>query len=172
MKRSSGLLQTTWRKDGYPVASASVYPSEKYTMEQTFQELIDEWKQRVNDQQKANYALAVKYNKYHYGLGLSVIVFTAFAGAALIITAEESWLKNTLGIVGIIAAVFSFVQTVYSQGRRAENHYLQYRSWFKSDETSRSWRDLFQIINLKGNAPFVRSRNEFQRLRKTHQQKV
>jgi len=93
-------------------------------MEQTIQDLIDDWKQRVNDQQKANYALAIKHNKYHYGLGLPVIIFTALAGAALLIKAEEPRLTTTVGIVGIIAAILSAVQTFYSHGKRAENHLL------------------------------------------------
>jgi hypothetical protein len=91
-------------------------------MEIAIWDLIHDWKQRVDDQQKANYALAVKYNKYHYGLGMAGIVFTAIAGAALVITAGESWLKNMLGIVAICATIFSFAQTFYSHGRRAENY--------------------------------------------------
>lgn len=91
-------------------------------MELEIWDLINDWKQRVDVQQKENYALAVKYNKYHYGLGMAGIVFTAIAGAALVITAGGSWLKNVLGIVAISAAIFSFAQTFYSHGRRAENY--------------------------------------------------
>lgn len=91
-------------------------------MEYEIQDLIDDWKQRVNDHQKANYALAIKHNKYHYWIGLPATLLTMIAAATLLATAEESRIKITIGIVGIIAAILSAIQTFYSQAKRAENH--------------------------------------------------
>lgn len=91
-------------------------------MEQKIQELIDDWKQRVNDNQKASYALAIKHNKYHYWIGLPATILTTIAGATLIAEAEEPRIRITVGIVGIIAAILSAIQTFYSHAKRAENH--------------------------------------------------
>ncbi len=91
-------------------------------MELTIQELIDDWKQRVNDHQKANYALAIKHNKYHYWIGLPAIILTTMAAATLLAVAEGSQIRITVGIVGIIGAILSAIQTFYSQAKRAENH--------------------------------------------------
>lgn len=93
-------------------------------MELTIQELIDGWKQQVNDIQKANYALAIKHNKYHYRIGLPATIFTAIAGATLLTGATEPRIRIAVGIVGIIAAILSAIQTFYSNARRAENHRL------------------------------------------------
>ena len=94
------------------------------TMDHITQELIDGWKQRVDDHQKISYTLAVKNNKYHFGLGLPAVVFAAIAGAALLSNAVEFRLRITFGIVGIIAAILSAVQTFYSHGKKAENQLL------------------------------------------------
>jgi hypothetical protein len=92
------------------------------SMEQTIQELIDDWKQRVNDNQKANYALAIKNNKYHYWIGLPAIILTTIAGVTLLAEVEEPRIRIIVGIVGIIAAILSVIQTFYSHAKRAENH--------------------------------------------------
>jgi hypothetical protein len=91
-------------------------------MELTIQELINDWKQRVNDHQKANYALAIKHNKYHYWIGLPAIILTTIAAATLLAVAEGSRIRITVGIIGLIAAILSVIQTFYSQAKRAENH--------------------------------------------------
>jgi ATP-dependent protease ClpP protease subunit len=83
--------------------------------------LIDDWKKRVDDHQKTSYSLAVKHNKFHYGLGLPAVVFAASAAAALLLSAEEPWIRITFGIVGLLAALLSIVQTFYSHGKKAEN---------------------------------------------------
>ena len=93
-------------------------------MEQTIQELIDDWKQRVNDNQKVNYALAIKHNKYHYWIGLPATILTTIAGATLLVEVVEPRIRITVGIVGIVAAILSAIQTLYSHAKRAENHRL------------------------------------------------
>lgn len=91
-------------------------------MELTIQELINDWKQRVDDNQKANFALAIKHNKYHYWLGLPAIIFTTVAGLTLLAEGAEPRMRIVVGIVGIIAAILSAIQTFYSHAKRAENH--------------------------------------------------
>ncbi|MFA9403555.1 MAG: SLATT domain-containing protein [Anaerolineales bacterium] len=91
-------------------------------MEHEIQELIDDWKQRVNDHQKANYALAIKHNKYHYWIGLPAIIFATVAGAALLSDAAEPGLRFSIGVVGIIAAILAGIQTFYSHAKKAEHH--------------------------------------------------
>jgi hypothetical protein len=91
-------------------------------MDHTILDLIDDWKQRVNDHQKANYALAIKHSKYHYWIGVPATILTAIAAATLLAIAEESRIRITIGIVGTIAAILSAIQTFYSQAKRAEHH--------------------------------------------------
>ena len=85
-------------------------------------DLLTDWKQRVNDNQKTNIALAAKYNKYHYGIGLPTIILSAIAGAILLAKIEEPSIRVAVGIVGIIAAILAGIQTFISHGKRAENH--------------------------------------------------
>jgi ATP-dependent protease ClpP protease subunit len=96
----------------------------EYTMDIEIFDLITDWKQRVNNHQKANIALAIKYDKYHYGIGLPATILTAIAGATLLVEAEESRIKLAVGIVGVIAAVLTAFQTFSSRAKRAENHRL------------------------------------------------
>ena len=84
--------------------------------------LIAAWKQKVDEHQKANYELAVKYNKYHYAIGLSATIFAMIAGVILIAEVEDPRIRITIGVFGVIAALLSAVQTFYSHTRRAEDH--------------------------------------------------
>lgn len=91
-------------------------------MELTIQEVIDDWKERVNDRQKANYALALKHNKYHYWIGSPAFILTLIAGITLLTEVVEPRIRITVGIVGIFAAILSAIQTFYSHAKKAENH--------------------------------------------------
>lgn len=87
-------------------------------------DLITDWKQRVNEHQKASIALAAKYTKYHYGIGLPATILTAIVSAILLTEVEEPSIRIAVGIVGIIAAILSAIQTFFSYAKRAENHRL------------------------------------------------
>ncbi|NIM93099.1 MAG: SLATT domain-containing protein [Anaerolineales bacterium] len=91
-------------------------------MELTVQELIDGWKKRVNENQKTNYALAIKHNRYHYWIGLPATIFATIAGAILLADVDEQRIRTAIGIVGIIAAIFCAILTFYSHAKRAEYH--------------------------------------------------
>jgi hypothetical protein len=93
-------------------------------MELQIQDLLVDWKQRVNDHQKANHALAIKNYNYHYWIGVSAIIFTTIAGATLLAEVEGPRIRIIIGIVGVIAAILSSIQTFYSHAKRAENHRL------------------------------------------------
>jgi ATP-dependent protease ClpP protease subunit/disulfide bond formation protein DsbB len=87
-------------------------------------QLIYEWKQRINDHQKANITSAKKYNEFHYVIGVPAIMLAAIAGVILLAEIEEPRFRAVAGIAGIIAAVFSVVQTFYSPVKRSESHRL------------------------------------------------
>jgi ATP-dependent protease ClpP protease subunit len=91
-------------------------------MELTIQEIINDWKQRVNHHQKANYALAIKYSRYHFWIGMAAMILAAIAGVTLLTGFGEPGTRVTIGIIGILAAVLSAIQTFYSQVKRAEMH--------------------------------------------------
>lgn len=93
-------------------------------MDYEIMELIDGWKQRVNDHQKANYALAIKHDKYHYWIGISAIIFAAIAGGTLLTETVEPQSRTSIGIIAIIGAILCAIQTFYSFAKRAENNRL------------------------------------------------
>jgi ATP-dependent Clp protease protease subunit len=87
-------------------------------------DLLTDWKQRVNDYQKVNIALAAKYERYHYWVGLPATIFTAILSAVLLVEVGEDRIKLVVGIVGIVAAILTAFQTFISYAKKAENHRL------------------------------------------------
>jgi ATP-dependent protease ClpP protease subunit len=83
-------------------------------------DLITDWKQRVDDSQKAYYALSVRHNKFHYWVGVLATILTTMASAALIVEVTNPGVRVTVGLLGVVAALLVAVQTFYSQAKRAE----------------------------------------------------
>ncbi|MBN2389741.1 MAG: DUF4231 domain-containing protein [Anaerolineae bacterium] len=84
--------------------------------------LLKDWKRRIEINQQAHYLAATRYNKYHYWIGFPAIILATIAGATLLAEAKEPWIRVSVGIVGLIAAVLSAIQTFYSHAKRAEAH--------------------------------------------------
>ncbi len=93
-------------------------------MDYKTQKLINDWKQQVNDDQKANTALAKKLNQAHYLIGLPAIILAITAGVVLLMENVEPNIKVAAGIAGILAGIVSTIQTFYAPAKKSENHRL------------------------------------------------
>lgn len=91
-------------------------------MNNSLQDLVTNWKDRINKLQKAHYYIADRFEKYHYFIGLPATVLTAIAGATLFLDINQQWIKVAVGGVGLLAAILSAVQTFYSHAKRGEEH--------------------------------------------------
>ncbi len=90
-------------------------------MQEDIQLLLAEWKEKAKDFGRASSALSIRYDKYHYGIGLPATILTVIAGATLLTETTVPWIKILVGIVGLIAAVLVAVQTFYSFAKRSES---------------------------------------------------
>lgn len=91
-------------------------------MNNSLQDLVKNWKDRIDKRQKAHYYTADRFEKYHYIIGLPATVLTAIAGATLFLDINQQWIKVAVGGVGLFAAILSAVQTFYSHAKRGEEH--------------------------------------------------
>ncbi len=87
-----------------------------------FWSLLDTWKRRIIINQEAHYSAAARFKKYHYWIGSPTIIFATIAGATLLAEAKEPWIRISVGIIGLIAAALSAIQTFYSHSKQAETH--------------------------------------------------
>lgn len=84
--------------------------------------LITDWKKRLDSLQAAHLYVAGRFGRYHYAIGLPATICTAIAGATLFAEVSDPHIRMGVGIVAMIAAVLSAVQTFYSHARRSEQH--------------------------------------------------
>lgn len=91
-------------------------------MSTNLQNLIANWKPRIEANQQAQHAASIKSNKYHYAIGLPATILTTIAGATLLTETNDPRIKIAVGVFGLIAAALSAVQTFYSYAKRAEAH--------------------------------------------------
>jgi hypothetical protein len=85
-------------------------------------DLVTDWKERVNQLQKTNYALALRYRKLHYGLGVFSLVLIIAAGVIGLNGVGDPWLTNTARVGGILAVLMFGFQVFFSFARRSENY--------------------------------------------------
>ena len=91
-------------------------------MSEDFQGLIDNWKERVSSNQDEQYNYAAKLNRDHYVIGVITTVFVTVSGATILTDIQDPTIKTIAGVIGLIAAVLSAVQTFYSHAKRSELH--------------------------------------------------
>jgi hypothetical protein len=91
-------------------------------MNDNLDKLINEWKERIKSGQKAHLYVSDKYNGYHYAIGLPATILTTIAGATLFAEVKDPRITMAVGVVGLLAALLSAVQTFYSHAKRGEQH--------------------------------------------------
>ena len=85
-------------------------------------DLVTDWKQRVNDLQKASLDLAAKSSRIHYILGILAVTLTAVTTLALFLNIGDSWTRNAVGVAGFTAAIIFTIQIFNSFAKRTEKH--------------------------------------------------
>ena len=86
------------------------------------QDMITDWQARIDLNQKAHWVCLERLDKMHFVIGLSAIILSTLAGAALLIGTEDQVVRVTAGSIGVLAAVLSGIQTFYNYARRSGMH--------------------------------------------------
>ncbi len=87
-----------------------------------FIETIDDWNLRIEAHQRAHSVAAESLDRRHYLIGLPATILTAIAGGTLLSDTTIVAVRIAAGIVGLLSAVLTAVQTFYSFAKRAETH--------------------------------------------------
>jgi hypothetical protein len=91
-------------------------------MKKNLKDLTDDWLSRIDSHQKAHYGIAGRFESYHYLIGLPATVLSTIAGATLFSEITDPRIKMAIGVLGLLAAVLSAIQTFYSHAKRSEVH--------------------------------------------------
>lgn len=92
-----------------------------------FELLITDWFRRVRESQRLHYECGTHYSRLNYLLGIPAIVLAAGVGTAVFASFDKAaagFLKICLGLISIVAAVLSSLQTFLGFGQRADRHRL------------------------------------------------
>lgn len=93
----------------------------------TVSELIYQWQFRSHRVQLAHYECARRFEKLHLRLGLPAIALSAVVGTAVFSSLEKSTsttLQIVVGLLSVLAAVLTGLQTFLRYGELAEKHRL------------------------------------------------
>ena len=93
----------------------------------TVTELIEQWRFRSHRVQLAHYECARRFERFHLWLGLPAIVLSTFVGTAVFASLEKSadvWLQIGVGLLSVVAAVLTGLQTFLKYAELAEKHRL------------------------------------------------
>jgi hypothetical protein len=100
-------------------------PTSRYQPPSTQHELILAWVRRSRESQLAHYEMATILQERGTYLGWPVIVITAAVGTSAFVSLTNSPSKTTtlvVGLVSILAAVLSSLQTFFKFSERSETH--------------------------------------------------
>lgn len=87
--------------------------------------LISDWFRRVRESQRAHYECGTRFMRFNYLLGIPTIVLSAAVGTTVFAYLDKQAtgeLKIALGLVSVLAAVLSGLQTFLSFAERANRH--------------------------------------------------
>lgn len=88
-------------------------------------DLIRHWRFRVHRVQLAHYAAGRRHARFHLWLGLPVIILGTIVGTSVFATLQQStetWLKITVGLLSVAAAILASLQTFLGHASIAEKH--------------------------------------------------
>lgn len=91
-------------------------------MSDKFTWLLNDWQKRITHNQGLHHQASILFNKYHYSIGLPATILTLIAGATLLTESVNPTIKIAVGVIGLISAIFTGVQTFYSFSKRSETH--------------------------------------------------
>ena len=93
----------------------------------TVSELIEQWRFRNHRVQLAHYECARRFERLHLWLGLPAVVLSTFVGTAVFSSLENSEdirLQIGVGLLSVMAAVLTGLQTFLRYAELAEKHRL------------------------------------------------
>jgi hypothetical protein len=89
-------------------------------------ELLQSWQLRCDAAQAGHYYSAAEFQRWHFRLGVPVVVLSAVVGSSVLATANETesslGLKLCVGILSLVAAALSASQMFLRYGERSERH--------------------------------------------------
>lgn len=90
------------------------------------EELLQDWYLRLRFAQYSHYEAAKSFDRMNYWLGVPVVIFSTFVGTSVFANIGEKVsndnLKILLGLVSVLAATLSGIQTFLRFSERAEKH--------------------------------------------------
>jgi hypothetical protein len=108
------------------------------------EKLLDDWRNRAYAAQSAYYAVATRYRRLNYVLGIPVVMLSGLVGTAIFANLQDRtpnahWL---IGSVSILAAVLSSLQTFLRLADNAAEHGAA-AAWYSAIR-----RDTEQVLAL------------------------
>ncbi len=91
-------------------------------MDETLQKIITNWYNELDIKQKGHYLTTLRFEKYHYGIGLPSTILSAVAGASFLTAQSNPVIKIIAGSIALLAAIFAAIMTFYSYSKRSEQH--------------------------------------------------
>lgn len=88
-------------------------------------ELLTEWYHRVAVTQYAHYLSANHFGSKKYWLGVPAILLSSFVGTSVFATFEKQpdfWIRLSVGLASVAAALLASLQTFMGYAERAEKH--------------------------------------------------
>lgn len=138
--------------------------------------LITDWFRRVRESQRVHYECGTHYSRLNYFLGIPTIILTVIVGTAVFASLDKAASENQkiwLGMVSIMAAVLSSLQTFLGFAQRADRHRLtgskygalrrslEFLKTFPPDSPEKMQKELERVKkdmdDLAQNAPHVPS---------------
>ena len=86
--------------------------------------LLGEWRTSVAAIQDGHYKTAHRYTRYSRSLGVLIVLITTVVGSAVLasLAEEVEWARVGLGILSLIAASLTALQTFWGHRELAEKH--------------------------------------------------
>ena len=92
---------------------------------QNTKELLEKWLKRLRESQFAHYESAKSLSRSNYALGIPAVILSTFVGTSIFASLGETLSSSTqilVGIVSVLAATLSAVQTFLGFSERAAKH--------------------------------------------------
>jgi hypothetical protein len=96
------------------------------TSQSAAKSLLEGWCHRIVRVQLAHFDAAMRFGKRNVQLGLPAIIFSTFVGTSVFASLNNEhihvWLKIAIGLISVVAAVLTALQTFLGFSERAEKH--------------------------------------------------
>lgn len=96
-----------------------------FTPPTTPEELLQSWLRRAREAQWAHYETERSLLRVHYGIGVPLVLLTAFAGTSVFASISRqpaTWFRVLVGLTSVLAAILSGLQTFLRTSDRASTH--------------------------------------------------